>query len=59
MEKEIIIVFIKGGTIQAIGPIPRNIKIIVRDYDVENPEGDNTKKDSDGDLYEEGIWEAE
>ena len=50
---------VKGGVVQEV-TIPfeePKIKVVLRDYDADEEIEGRTKYDSEGDLYEEGIWE--
>jgi len=52
-----IIITVERGLIQTIDGIPAGVLVEVRDYDVDEGEGnEDTKKDKDGHTYREGIW---
>jgi len=45
----------EGGVIQDIA-LPKGVKVVVRDYDVDGGE-ENLKQDDNGDNYIESVWE--
>lgn len=55
---KIIILAVNGGFVSPV-KIPKNVKIIVRDYDCEGVDIDFLKCDEDGDDYREIIFEEE
>lgn len=56
-RKKTIVIDLDGGLIQQIRGIPRNIRLEVRDYDVEGAGPDELTQDKDGNDYFETIWE--
>lgn len=51
-----ITVTVEGGVIQDISDIPPDVKVVVKDYDVEGGDPEDMKTDDNGDEYFEGIW---
>ena len=54
-EKKVIEITVEGGLITWIEGIPDNIKVIVRDYDV-NDEEDENYTDENGDKCHRFEW---
>jgi len=50
---------VKRGLIQGIEGIPADVRILVRDYDVESANLEDLVKDEAGKLCAEAIWEDE
>ncbi len=58
-EKEIITISMQGGLIQSVEILERsNVEIVVKDYDAENFEEEDLKKDNDG-FYHESRYKNE
>jgi hypothetical protein len=51
-------VFIEGGVIHDMH-IPKGVRVIVRDSDVEGVEPERIEQDKDGQEYVESVWEAD
>ena len=51
-----VIVLISGGMVQEV-EVPKGVRVLVRDYDVDNTTHP-TRKDESGDFYYEEEWEA-
>ena len=58
-EKHVITVGVYGGLVQWIKGIPKNICVMVRDYDVNGAEPDCLIKDEEGSACVESRWECE
>ena len=58
MKKHEIVITVRGGLIQEIDGIPRNIRIIVRDFDVDNDPLHPCVEEINGELAFVGIWES-
>ena len=58
-EKEIITISMQGGLIQSVEILEKsNVEIVVKDYDAENFEEEDLKKDNDG-FYHESRYKNE
>ncbi len=55
---KIVKVIVEGGVVQHV-EIPCDVKVIVRDYDIEGVESDLICQDQNGDSYIESVWESE
>ena len=55
---KIVRVTVEGGVVQHID-VPKDVRVVVRDYDVEGTEEDQLEKDENGDEFIESIWEDE
>lgn len=53
-----VVVTVSGGVADVV-EIPKGVKVIIRDYDVEGGTAHPTKTDKNGDKYVEGIYEAD
>jgi|APCry1669189204_1035204.scaffolds.fasta_scaffold1164704_1 hypothetical protein len=53
--KRTVRITMKGGVIQDI-EVPKDVRVIVRDYDVDGQE-EGVQRDENGDPYLENIWE--
>jgi hypothetical protein len=53
--KRTVEITMKGGVIQEIR-LPKDVRVIVRDYDVDGPM-EGLQKDENGDPYIETVWE--
>jgi len=51
-------VFIEGGVVQDM-QIPKGVRVVVRDYDVEGVEPERIQQDADKQEFVESVWEAE
>ena len=58
-EKRTIVVTVKRGLVQGIDGIPADVRILVRDYDVESANLEDLVKDEVGELCAEAIWEGD
>lgn len=54
-----ITVGVEGGVVQWIMDIPRDIRVVVHDYDVDGADGEDLSRDTNGDEYLESIWNHE
>ena len=55
-EKKVIRITVEGGLIQHIEGIPDDVKIIVKDYDVDGIPDDELYTDKDGDKCNRYEW---
>ncbi len=55
MNSKVVHITVEGGVIQDI-QVPRSVKVIVRDYDVDDVEPEQLQRDEQGDEYIETIW---
>ena len=53
--KQTVHLTVEGGVVQHVA-VPRGVRVVVRDYDVDGSETD-IAEDENGDKYNEGIWE--
>ncbi len=51
-------VTVEGGVVQHI-EVPKGVRVIVKDYDVEGCDESQLEHDENGDNYFEAIWEQE
>ncbi len=58
MNKKTITVGVYGGMIQWIQGIPEDVRVVVRDYDIEGADPDDLSHDAEGNECIEGVWEA-
>ena len=49
---------VEGGLVQHI-ELPEGVRVIVKDYDVEDCDEADLEEDANGDHYAESIWEHE
>ena len=56
-DKQIITVGVEGGVVQWIQGIPRGIRVVVHDYDVDGADKEELSKDENGDEYLESVWD--
>jgi len=57
-EKTQILITVSGGVAYLETELPKNIMLVIRDYDV-TEESDVTKVDVNGDLYIESIYNGD
>jgi len=48
-------VTVEGGVVQHID-VPKCVRVIIADYDVDGGDSDDFKTDDNGDSYFEAIW---
>jgi len=53
--KKVVRITVEGGVIQDI-EVPKGVRVILRDYDVDGEEK-KLQKDENGDPYIETVWE--
>ncbi len=58
-NKKTITVGVYGGLVQWIQGIPADLRIVVRDYDVEGADEEDLTTDENGDKCAESVWETE
>ena len=54
--KKTVRITMEGGVIQA-AEVPKGVRVIVRDYDVDGVETERLQRDEDGSEFIEAIWE--
>jgi len=52
-----ILICVRGGVAEVLKK-KRGLSVEIRDYDIDNEDGDHIKKDSTGHPYCGGIWDA-
>jgi hypothetical protein len=52
--KKVVQITVEGGVIQDV-KVPKDVKVVVRDYDCDGEEG--LQRDEDGDPFIESVWE--
>lgn len=55
MEETLILIIVEDGVIQDI-IMPDNIKVVIRDYDVDGVESAALSIDENDDYYMESVW---
>jgi len=55
MKTRIVRVTVEGGVVQHID-VPKGVRVIVADYDVDGSDLVDLKTDDNGDLFCESIW---
>ena len=58
LEPSTVLITVSGGVAEVVDQ-PFGVKVEIRDYDVEEPDAensDNCKQDDDGNWYQEIIW---
>jgi hypothetical protein len=58
LEPSAVLITVSGGVAEVVDQ-PFGVKVEIRDYDVEEPDAensDNCKQDDDGNWYQEIIW---
>ena len=58
-DKKTIVITVEGGLIQWIAGIPEDVRIVVKDYDVDSVDEENLTTDENGDEYVESVWDKE
>lgn len=58
-NKKTITVGVHGGLVQWIQGIPENVRVVVRDYDVEGVDSADLSQDVEGHHCAKSIWESE
>jgi len=56
-DKKTITITVEGGVIQGIAGIPEDVRIVVKDYDVEGAEPNNLSHDENGNACVVSEWE--
>ncbi len=58
MSKKAITVGVYGGVIQWIQGIPKDVRVVVYDYDIEGAGPEDLSQDDEGNECIEAVWEA-
>jgi hypothetical protein len=56
-HKHTILVTVQGGVIQNIDDIPTDVRVVVRDYDVDGIDESKLEEDQDGHRFVESTWD--
>lgn len=55
-DMEEVVIVVRGGVAELVRK-SNNVRLIIRDYDVEGCEEDRLKKDKDGNEYIESVYD--
>jgi hypothetical protein len=55
-EKPTVIIYVEGGLVQDVFKTDKNVRVLVRDYDIEGFESEETSKDEQGREYRSCAW---
>ena len=58
-NQKTITVGVYGGLVQWIQGIPEDVRVVVRDYDIEGVDARDLSRDEGGDECVESVWEKE
>lgn len=58
-RQKIITITVEGGLIQWIAGIPDDVRIVLKDYDVEGADPSDLSRDENGDDYHMSEWEKD
>ena len=59
MRKKTITVGVYGGLVQWIQGIPKDVRVVVHDYDIDSVGAEDLVRDENGDPCVESVWESE
>lgn len=55
---KIVRVTVEGGVVQNV-EVPKGVRVIVKDYDVEGCDDDQLEQDEAGDSFITSVWESD